>query len=147
MKVCSEVCRNGSSGWVSHFQHILHISLDVSHEMKFIKHCVQRKLLPVSFVIIIFLLSCFYQIVQSDHGLLTTVAYKLGKAASTIYALEGSVAIAGAAVRWLRDNLSIIKTSADIEPLAKTVKDSGGVYFVPAFSGLFAPYWRTDARG
>lgn len=88
-----------------------------------------------------------FQIVQSDHGLLTTVAYKLGKAAPTIYALEGSVAIAGAAVRWLRDNLSIIKTSADIEQLAKTVKDSGGVYFVPAFSGLFAPYWRTDARG
>ncbi|XP_050703171.1 glycerol kinase-like isoform X2 [Eriocheir sinensis] len=87
------------------------------------------------------------QIVQSDHGLLTTVAYKLGKKAPTIYALEGSVAIAGAAVRWLRDNLSIIQSSADIEKLAKTVKDSGGVYFVPAFSGLFAPYWRTDARG
>lgn len=83
----------------------------------------------------------------SEHGLLTTVGYKLGKKAETIYALEGSVAIAGAAVRWLRDNLNIIKTSADIEPLAKTVKDSGGVYFVPAFSGLFAPYWRTDARG
>ncbi|XP_069164684.1 glycerol kinase isoform X2 [Procambarus clarkii] len=87
------------------------------------------------------------QIVQSEHGLLTTVAYKFGKTAPTIYALEGSVAIAGAAVRWLRDNLSVIKTSADIEPLAKTVKDSGGVYFVPAFSGLYAPYWRTDARG
>ncbi|KAK4317811.1 hypothetical protein Pmani_011135 [Petrolisthes manimaculis] len=87
------------------------------------------------------------QIVQSEHGLLTTIAYKLGKNAETIYALEGSVAIAGAAVRWLRDNLNIIKTSADIEPLAMSVKDSGGVYFVPAFSGLFAPYWRTDARG
>lgn len=84
---------------------------------------------------------------QSEHGLLTTVGYKLGKNAPTIYALEGSVAIAGAAVRWLRDNLQIIKTSADIEPLAKSVKDSGGVYFVPAFSGLYAPYWRTDARG
>lgn len=84
---------------------------------------------------------------QSEHGLLTTVAYKLGKGAPTVYALEGSVAIAGAAVRWLRDNLNIIRTSADIEPLAKTVKDSGGVYFVPAFSGLYAPYWRTDARG
>lgn len=87
------------------------------------------------------------QIVLSEHGLLTTVAYKLGKGAPTTYALEGSVAIAGAAVRWLRDNLNLIKTSGDIEPLAKTVKDSGGVYFVPAFSGLFAPYWRTDARG
>lgn len=87
------------------------------------------------------------QIVLSEHGLLTTVGYKLGKGAPTIYALEGSVAIAGAAVRWLRDNLNLIKNSADIEPLAKTVKDSGGVYFVPAFSGLFAPYWRTDARG
>ena len=84
---------------------------------------------------------------QSEHGLLTTVAYKLGKTSPTIYALEGSVAIAGAAVRWLRDNLHIIKTSTDIELLAKTVKDSGGVYFVPAFSGLFAPHWRTDARG
>lgn len=97
--------------------------------------------------ILILTLLYFYQIVQSDHGLLTTVAYKLGKKAPTIYALEGSVAIAGAAVRWLRDNLSIIQSSADIEKLAKTVKDSGGVYFVPAFSGLFAPYWRTDARG
>ncbi|MCL4125198.1 UNVERIFIED_CONTAM: hypothetical protein GTU68_062180, partial [Idotea baltica] len=87
------------------------------------------------------------QIVQSEHGLLTTVAYKLGKNAPTTYALEGSVAIAGAAVRWLRDNLGIVKSSAEIEPLAKSVKDSGGVYFVPAFSGLYAPYWRADARG
>ncbi|CAL4086780.1 unnamed protein product [Meganyctiphanes norvegica] len=87
------------------------------------------------------------QVVQSTHGMLTTVGYKLGKNADTFYALEGSVAIAGAAVRWLRDNLGIIKTSGDIEALAKTVKDSGGVYFVPAFSGLFAPYWRADARG
>ena len=88
-----------------------------------------------------------FQIVQSEHGLLTTVAYKLGKDAQTVYALEGSVAIAGAAVRWLRDNIGVIKSSSEIESLAKTVKDSGGVYFVPAFSGLFAPYWRTDARG
>ncbi|XP_063868521.1 glycerol kinase-like isoform X3 [Scylla paramamosain] len=87
------------------------------------------------------------QIVQSEHGLLTTVGYKLGKKSPTIYALEGSVAIAGAAVTWLRDNLHVIKSSTDIEPLAKKVKDSGGVYFVPAFSGLFAPYWRSDARG
>ncbi|MPC32105.1 Glycerol kinase [Portunus trituberculatus] len=86
-------------------------------------------------------------IVQSEHGLLTTVGYKLGKKSPTIYALEGSVAIAGAAVTWLRDNLHVIKSSTDIEPLAKKVKDSGGVYFVPAFSGLFAPYWRSDARG
>ncbi|KAB7502631.1 Glycerol kinase [Armadillidium nasatum] len=87
------------------------------------------------------------QIVQSEHGLLTTVAYKLGKSAPTKYALEGSIAIAGAAVRWLRDNLSLIKNSSDIEKLANKVKDSGGVYFVPAFSGLYAPYWRSDARG
>lgn len=71
----------------------------------------------------------------------------MGKSAPTKYALEGSIAIAGAAVRWLRDNLSLIKNSSDIEKLANKVKDSGGVYFVPAFSGLYAPYWRSDARG
>ncbi|XP_076060393.1 glycerol kinase 1 isoform X2 [Oratosquilla oratoria] len=87
------------------------------------------------------------QIVQSEHGLLTTVAYKFGKDSPTFYALEGSVAIAGAAVRWLRDNFGLIENSADIERLALTVKDTGGVYFVPAFSGLYAPYWCTDARG
>ena len=85
--------------------------------------------------------------VQSEHGLLTTVAYKFGKNAPTVYALEGSVAIAGAAIRWLRDNLGLIKEAKDVEALAREVKDSGGVYFVPAFSGLYAPYWRSDARG
>ena len=82
----------------------------------------------------------------SEHGLLTTVAYKLGND-ETVYALEGSIAIAGALVQWLRDNLEIISSSAEIETLAHTVKDNGGVYFVPAFSGLYAPYWRSDARG
>jgi len=84
--------------------------------------------------------------VASNFGLLTTVAYKLG-AGATHYALEGGVAIAGALVQWLRDNLGIIEKSADIEPLARTVNDNGGVYFVPAFSGLYAPYWKENARG
>ncbi len=84
--------------------------------------------------------------VASRSGLLTTVAYQVaGKPA--VYALEGSVAVTGALVQWLRDNLGLIGSSAEIEPLAKTVSDNGGVYFVPAFSGLFAPYWRGDARG
>ncbi len=84
--------------------------------------------------------------VQSQFGLLTTLAYKLGDEPAH-YALEGSVAITGALVQWLRDNLGIIKKSTEIESLAKTVDDNGGVYFVPAFSGLFAPYWKTTARG
>ncbi|HEX4604158.1 MAG TPA: glycerol kinase GlpK [Candidatus Angelobacter sp.] len=84
--------------------------------------------------------------VESSHGLLTTVAYKLGKQPAR-YALEGSVAIGGALVQWLRDNLGLIKTSAEIEELALTVKDNGGVYIVPAFSGLYAPYWKENARG
>ena len=84
--------------------------------------------------------------VKSAHGLLTTVAYKFGDA-QTVYALEGSVAIAGALVQWLRDNLTLIDSVADIERLAASVNDNGGVYIVPAFSGLFAPYWRSDARG
>jgi glycerol kinase len=84
--------------------------------------------------------------VQSHFGLLTTVAYKLGKQPAH-YALEGSVAITGALVQWLRDNLGLIKKSSDIEALARTVEDNGGVYFVPAFSGLFAPYWKATARG
>ncbi|HEY2495666.1 MAG TPA: glycerol kinase GlpK [Candidatus Angelobacter sp.] len=84
--------------------------------------------------------------VQSTHGLLTTVAYKLGKQ-PVHYALEGSVAIAGALVQWLRDNLGLIKTSAEIEDLALSVEDNGGVYMVPAFSGLYAPYWKENARG
>jgi glycerol kinase len=74
------------------------------------------------------------------------VAYKLGDAPAC-YALEGSIAITGALVQWLRDNLGIVEKSSDIEPLARTVNDNGGVYFVPAFSGLYAPYWKDDARG
>eukprot|EP01135_Chromosphaera_perkinsii_P008925 Nk52_evm35s1524 gene=Nk52_evmTU35s1524 len=85
--------------------------------------------------------------VLSNHGLLTTVGYQFGKHGEPVYALEGSVAIAGAAVRWLRDNLQIIKTSEEVGVLADKVSSSAGVYFVPAFSGLYAPYWRPDARG
>jgi glycerol kinase len=85
-------------------------------------------------------------IVTSNHGLLTTVAYKLGDAPAH-YALEGSIAVAGSLVQWVRDNLGLIKTSPEIEQLAATVPDNGDVYMVPAFSGLFTPYWRTDARG
>ncbi len=84
--------------------------------------------------------------VPSNFGLLTTVAYKLGNAPAC-YALEGGVAISGALVQWLRDNLGMIEKSSDIETLARTVKDNGGVYFVPAFSGLYAPYWKENARG
>jgi glycerol kinase len=84
--------------------------------------------------------------VPSTCGLLTTLAYKLGKQPA-VYALEGSVAITGALVQWMRDNLGLIERSADIETLARSVRDNGGVYFVPAFSGLYAPYWRSDARG
>jgi glycerol kinase len=82
----------------------------------------------------------------SKAGLLTTVCYRFGDAAP-VYALEGSVAVTGSAVQWLRDQLGIIATAAEVETLANTVTDNGGVYFVPAFSGLFAPYWRSDARG
>nr|XP_045039715.2 glycerol kinase-like [Desmodus rotundus] len=85
--------------------------------------------------------------VFSEHGLLTTVAYRLGRDKPVCYALEGSVAIAGALVRWLRDNLGIINTSNEIEELAKEVGTSYGCYFVPAFSGLYAPYWDPSARG
>jgi glycerol kinase len=84
--------------------------------------------------------------VQSKNGLLTTLGYKIGDQPA-VYCLEGSIAITGALVQWLRDNLGMISTSADIETLAKTVEDNGGAYFVPAFSGLFAPYWKSDARG
>ena len=84
--------------------------------------------------------------VPSKCGLLTTVAYKFGKQPAH-YALEGSVAIAGALVQWLRDNLGLIQRSEDVESLARTVNDNGGVYFVPAFSGLYAPYWQENARG
>jgi glycerol kinase len=86
------------------------------------------------------------KLVRSKSGLLTTVAYKFGRQPAR-YALEGSVAITGALVQWLRDNLKIIEKSSDIESLARTVKDNGGVYFVPAFSGLYAPYWQATARG
>jgi glycerol kinase len=84
--------------------------------------------------------------VVSKSGLLTTVGYRIGSEPAA-YALEGSIAIAGALVQWLRDNLGLIGESAEVEALARTVDDNGGVYFVPAFSGLFAPYWRSDARG
>jgi glycerol kinase len=86
------------------------------------------------------------QAVESRHGLLTTVAYKLGGQPAR-YALEGSVAIAGALVQWLRDNLGLIQSSPEVEQLAATVDDNGGVYIVPAFSGLYAPYWKESARG
>jgi glycerol kinase len=84
--------------------------------------------------------------IQSKNGLLTTLGYKIGSQPA-VYCLEGSIAIAGALVQWLRDNLGLISKSADVEALAKTVDDNGGIYFVPAFSGLFAPYWKSDARG
>ncbi len=86
------------------------------------------------------------QIVSSRHGLLTTPAYRIGNL-PTAYALEGSVAIAGAAVQWLRDNLGLIQHASDTETIAASVSDTGGAYFVPAFSGLFAPYWDATARG
>jgi glycerol kinase len=86
------------------------------------------------------------RIVRSEHGLLTTVGYRLGDAAPH-YALEGSIAVTGSLVQWLRDNLGIIGSASEIEKLAASVDDNGGAYFVPAFSGLFAPYWRSDARG
>ncbi len=84
--------------------------------------------------------------VPSNNGLLTTVCYKIGTN-DTIYALEGSIAVTGSLVQWVRDNLGLIGTAPEIETLAKSVDDNGGAYFVPAFSGLFAPYWRDDARG
>lgn len=84
--------------------------------------------------------------VESKNGLLTTLGYKIGSQPA-VYALEGSIAISGALVQWLRDNLGLIEKSEEIETLARTVSDNGGIYFVPAFSGLFAPYWRSDARG
>ena len=84
--------------------------------------------------------------VPSKNGLLTTVCYQIGDQPA-VYALEGSIAVAGSLVQWMRDNLGLIANSRDIEELAASVKDNGGAYFVPAFSGLFAPYWRPDARG
>ncbi|GLY52922.1 glycerol kinase GlpK [Lentzea sp. NBRC 102530] len=84
--------------------------------------------------------------VMSENGLLTTICYKIGDAAP-VYALEGSIAVTGSLVQWLRDNLGMIGSAAEIEEHARSVEDNGGAYFVPAFSGLFAPYWRSDARG
>jgi glycerol kinase len=86
------------------------------------------------------------KIVQSKNGLLTTVGYQIG-GEPAVYALEGSIAVTGALVQWVRDNLGLIASAPEIETLARTVDDNGGCYFVPAFSGLFAPYWRSDARG
>ncbi|MGA2144871.1 MAG: glycerol kinase GlpK [Bryobacteraceae bacterium] len=84
--------------------------------------------------------------VQSTSGLVTTLGYRFGSAPA-VYALEGSIAITGALVQWVRDNLGLIEKSSDIESLAQTVSDNGGIYFVPAFSGLYAPYWKDSARG
>ena len=92
------------------------------------------------------LLNTGTEMVPSKQGLLTTVGWKLGDQPA-VYCLEGSIAITGALVQWLRDNLGLISTSQEVETLAATVEDNGGIYFVPAFSGLFAPYWRGDARG
>jgi glycerol kinase len=92
------------------------------------------------------LLNTGTQIVPSKAGLLTTACYRFG-AEKAIYALEGSIAVTGSAVQWLRDQLGIIATASEVETLANSVPDNGGIYFVPAFSGLFAPYWRSDARG
>lgn len=92
------------------------------------------------------LLNTGTELVRSRNGLLTTVAYQLGDA-DPVYALEGSIAVTGSAVQWLRDQLGIISGASEVERLAAQVEDTGGVYFVPAFSGLFAPYWRSDARG
>jgi glycerol kinase len=92
------------------------------------------------------LLNTGTSLVRSRHGLLTTVCYQLGSQ-DPVYALEGSIAVTGSLVQWLRDNLGLISSAAEIEQLAGTVEDNGGAYFVPAFSGLFAPHWRPDARG
>jgi glycerol kinase len=86
------------------------------------------------------------RLIKSSSGLLTTVGYKLG-GEPAVYCLEGSIAITGALVQWLRDNLKLIRSAREVEELAESVQDNGGLYIVPAFSGLFAPYWRSDARG
>ncbi|KAF6261584.1 hypothetical protein COO60DRAFT_1268650 [Scenedesmus sp. NREL 46B-D3] len=93
------------------------------------------------------LLNTGHTLTPSNHGLLTTLAHQLGPRASPSYALEGSVAVAGLGISWLRDNLRIIDSADDSEPIAASVPDTGGVYFVPAFSGLLAPHWQEDARG
>ncbi|RBY80923.1 glycerol kinase [Geodermatophilus sp. TF02-6] len=92
------------------------------------------------------LLNTGEEAVPSEHGLLTTLCYQLGDA-KPVYALEGSIAVTGSLVQWVRDNLGMITSAPEIEDLARSVEDNGGAYFVPAFSGLFAPYWRSDARG
>ncbi len=92
------------------------------------------------------LLNTGHQIVPSKSGLLTTVSYQIGNSPA-VYCLEGSIAVTGALVQWLRDNLGLIAKSSDVETLAHSVDDNGGIYFVPAFSGLFAPHCRSDARG
>lgn len=92
------------------------------------------------------LMNTGHEAVPSKSGLLTTVGYQIGEQ-PVVYALEGSIAITGALVQWLRDNLRMFNSAAEVESLAETVEDTGGIYFVPAFSGLFAPYWRSDARG
>ena len=92
------------------------------------------------------LLNTGTEAVQSKNGLLTTVGYKIGDE-DAVYCLEGSIAITGALVQWLRDNLKMIKAAPEVEELAQTVEDNGGCYIVPAFSGLFAPYWKSNARG
>jgi glycerol kinase len=92
------------------------------------------------------LLNTGTELVRSTHGLLTTVGYKL-EDAPAVYALEGSIAITGSLVQWFRDQLGLIGTAPEIETLARTVEDNGGCYIVPAFAGLYAPYWRSEARG
>ena len=92
------------------------------------------------------LLNTGHEIIRSKHGLLSTVCFKFGDQPA-VYALEGSVAVTGSAIQWLRDQLGIISSASEIDELAASVADTGGVFFVPAFSGLFAPYWRSDARG
>jgi len=92
------------------------------------------------------LLNTGNEIVHSESGLLTTMGYQIGDE-KPVYSLEGSIAIAGSLVQWLRDNMKMIETSSEIETLSNTVDDNGGIYFVPAFAGLFAPHWRADARG
>jgi glycerol kinase len=92
------------------------------------------------------LLNTGNEAVQSKNGLITTVGYRIGDQ-DPVYCLEGSIAITGALVQWLRDNLKLISSAPEVEELAKTVEDNGGCYIVPAFSGLFAPYWKGSARG
>src|SRR3954471_14598978 len=92
------------------------------------------------------LLNTGTEAVQSKNGMLTTVGYKIGDEAA-VYCLEGAIAITGALVQWLRDNLKMIKAAPEVEDLARSVDDNGGCYIVPAFSGLFAPYWKSNARG